>query len=116
MANGSDKAGATQVSYKSLPPLDPDVNEVMKTEFGISIWLSVVYFIFILSVPILNWTAPALMKTRVWGGMSLTWLLTSIVAMGMAVLIAWLHVKIYQSKFGSDIDHPSASERKGAYH
>ena len=116
MANGSDKAGATKINIKDLPALDSEISLIMKTEFGISFWLSVVYFIFILSVPILNWTAPALMRTRVWGGMSLTWFLTSIVAMVLAVVFAALHVKIYQNKFGSEIDHPSASGGKGAAH
>lgn len=116
MANGTDNAGAAKVNYKDLPPLEPGVNEVMKTEFGISFWLSVIYFIFILGVPILNWTAPDLMKTKIWGGMSLTWFLTSIVAMVLAFVIAWLHVNIYQKKFGSDIEHPSAGLRKGVYH
>ncbi len=116
MANGTDNAGAAKVSYKDLAPLESEISEIMKTEFGISFWLSVAYFVFILGVPILNWTAPALMKTRIWGGMSLTWFLTSIMAMVLAFIIAWLHVSLYQKKFGSDIEHPGAGQRKGVFH
>ncbi|AVX31051.1 MULTISPECIES: hypothetical protein [unclassified Carboxydocella] len=95
---------SNKVNVNNLPPLDVEVKNVMKSEFNLAFWLSVIYFIFLFAVPVLNWTAPALMKTRIWGGMSLTWFLTSIFAMILAFLIAAVHVYFYQNKFGADIE------------
>jgi len=105
---------SNKVNVKDLPPLDAEVREVMKSEFNLGFWLAVVYFIFLFAVPILNWTAPGLMKARVWGGMSLTWFLTSIFAMILAFLIAAIHVYFYQNKFGADIEEPHT--RREVFH
>ena len=86
------------IAYKDLPPLDSVTAAAMKEEVNLSLVLSVVYYIFLLSVTILNWTSPALMKTILWGGMSLTWFATSILGMCMATFMAALHVYFYQKR------------------
>lgn len=86
------------INYSDLPALDPETSANMKTELSISLILSIVYYVFILGVTILNWTSPGLMKTILWGGMSLTWFLTSIMAMIMAAFVAWLHLYFYQQR------------------
>lgn len=113
MAN--EAAEIKKIDYKDLPPMDPGVEQVMKAEFGIAFWLSCCYFVFILAVPILNWNAPEFMKTRVMGGMSLTWFLTSLAAMAMAFIIAGLHVYLYQKKFTTEVK-TAEPENKGVYH
>jgi len=91
------------IAYKDLPPLDPDTATTMNEEINISLVLSIIYYAFLLSVTILNWTARDLMKFRLWDGMSLTWFATSIVAMIMAFCIAWLHVYFYHKRFASKV-------------
>lgn len=87
------------IDFKDLKPLPQDVRKIMSTELGIAGSLSVFYFIYVLAVPILTFTAPDLMRTRVWGGMSLTWFLTAIGSMIMAFGIAWLHMYLYTKQF-----------------
>ena len=86
------------VEYKDLPPLDAETSANMSEEVKISVLLAVIYFAFLLTVTIMNWTSPEIMKTVLWGGMTVTWFATSIGAMFMATLIAWLHVLYYQSR------------------
>lgn len=103
------------VDYKDLKPLGEDVRRVMSEELKISLGLAIVYFIFLLGVPILTFTAPDLMKTRVWGGMSLTWFATSILAMIFAAVIAWIHVYMYQKRFSSTMTEYDKNLGKGAH-
>jgi uncharacterized membrane protein (DUF485 family) len=86
------------IVYCDLPPLDAKTAEVMKHELKISLLLSVIYFSFLLGVTVLNYTAPEIMKTILWGGMTVTWFATSLLAMFMASFIAWLHVRYYQKR------------------
>lgn len=104
------------IDYKSLKPLSEDVQKVMNEELKISLGLAVFYFVFLLAVPILTFTAPELMRTRVWGGMSLTWFMTAIVAMVLATVIAWIHVHMYQKKFLSTVTEYDKNLTKGAHH
>lgn len=87
------------INYKDLPPLDKGVTNRMSKEFSVIFWLFIIYAFYLFIVPILNFTAPDFMKARVWGGMSLTWFLTSIGAMIMAFVIAAVHVYIYSKDF-----------------
>ncbi len=86
------------IDYKDLPPLDAETSANMSEEVKVSVVLAVIYYVFLLAVTILNWTSPEFMKTTLWGGMTVTWFATSILAMIMATLIAWLHVLHYQSR------------------
>jgi len=94
MAN--EKVGT--IEYKDLPPLDAETSANMSEEVKVSVLLAVIYYAFLLAVTIMNWTSPELMKTVLWGGMTVTWFATAILAMFMASFIAWLHVLHYQSR------------------
>lgn len=87
------------INYKDLPPMDKGVISRMSKEFTVIAWLFVIYAFYLFMVPILNFNAPDFMKTRVWGGMSLTWFLTAIGSMVMAFVIAAVHVYIYTKDF-----------------
>lgn len=104
------------IDVKSLKPLPQEVQKIMNTEFGIGLKLGIVYFIYALAVPILTFTAPEFMRTRIWGGMSLTWFLTAIGAMFMAVLIAWLHVHFYQKQFSDSATEFDKNMKGGPAH
>ncbi len=95
--------GKKTIAYKDLPPLDPDTAVTMNEEVNISIVLTIIYYVFLLAVTILNWTAPGLMKTLLWGGMSLTWFATSLFALFMAFAIAALHVYFYHKRFNRQV-------------
>ncbi len=88
-----------KIHYKDLPPLDSAIVNRMSKEIKICIWLFIVYAFYLFIVPILNFNAPDFMKTRIWGGMSLTWFLTAIGAKIMAWLIAAIHVYFYTKDF-----------------
>lgn len=87
------------VHYRDLPPLDRDITFRMSKEIKICISLFIVYAFYLFMVPILNFTAADFMKTRVWGGMSLTWFLTAVGAKVMAFVIAAVHVYFYSKDF-----------------
>jgi uncharacterized membrane protein (DUF485 family) len=91
------------IDYKDLEPLEEKTARAMSEELNISLILSAVYFAFLLGVTILNYAAPGLMKTALWGGMTVTWFATAIGAMVMASLIAWLHVRHYQKRLSQNI-------------
>jgi hypothetical protein len=38
------------------------------------------------------------MKTKLWGGMTVTWFATSLLSMVAASLVAWVHVYYYQKR------------------
>lgn len=88
-----------KINYNDLPPLDASITNRMSKEIKVCLWLFVVYAFYLFMVPILNFTAPDFMKIRVWGGMSLTWFLTSMGAMVMAFVIAAVHVYFYTKDF-----------------
>jgi hypothetical protein len=91
------------IDYKDLPPLDGETSTNMSEEVRISVVLAVIYGAFLLTVTIMNWTSPETMKIVLWGGMTVTWFATSIFAMFMATLIAWLHVLYYQSRVAKNL-------------
>lgn len=87
------------INYKDLPPLDSNVTNRMSQEMKVCLMLFAVYAFYLFIVPILTFQSPELMKTRVWGGMSLTWFLTAIGALIMAFVIAAVHVYCYTKDF-----------------
>lgn len=99
------------INYSDLPALDPETSANMKRELSISLILTIVYYVFILGVTILNWTSPELMKTILWGGMSLTWFLTSIMALFMALFVAWLHLYFYQQRITKQVISGNTMEK-----
>jgi uncharacterized membrane protein (DUF485 family) len=90
------EAGTVDVS--ELPPLDSETAKSMKEEFSTGFKLSTFYYLFIFTIPILNWFAPDFMFSNMWGGMTVSWFLTGIVAMGMAFVIAYIHTKRYEKR------------------
>lgn len=86
------------INFKDLPPLDPETAKNMSEELRISVILSVLYYTFLLAVTIMNFTAPEFMKTKLWGGMTVTWFSTSLVSLAVASLVAWVHVIYYQKR------------------
>lgn len=99
MAN--EKVGT--INYKELPPLDEHTLDIMGEELKVSVSLTVVYYLFLITVTILNWTAPDFMKTILWGGMTVTWFATSLISLFMAAFIAFLHVWYYQRKMAQAV-------------
>ncbi|MFT9849771.1 DUF485 domain-containing protein [Aneurinibacillus sp. REN35] len=89
-------AGTIDVS--ELPPLDPETDKIMKDEFSTGFKLSLFYYVFIFTIPILNWFAPDFMFSRFWGGMTYSWFFTGIIAMAMAFIIAYLHTTLYEKR------------------
>jgi len=89
---------AEKIDIKDLPPLDPETSKIMKQEFGTGSKLTIFYYIFILSIPILNWYAPEFFFSRLWGGMTYSWFFTSIVAMALAFGIAYIHTYLYEKR------------------
>lgn len=86
------------VDVKDLQPLDEETDSIMKKEFRTGLGLSSIYYIFIFSIPIINWYLPKLAFFQIWGGMTLTWFLTTIVAMFMAYAIAHIHTALYEKR------------------
>jgi uncharacterized membrane protein (DUF485 family) len=90
------EAGTIDVS--ELEPLDPTTEKIMKDEFSTGFKLSLFYYVFIFLIPILNWFASDFAFSRMWGGMTYSWFLTSIVAMAMAFIIAYIHTSLYEKR------------------
>lgn len=84
------------VDIKEVPKLDDQTKKSIRTELSTGLSLAIVYFIFIFSVPALNWFKPEWAFAKMFGGMSYSWFLTTIVAMAMAFIIAYLHTKLYE--------------------
>ncbi|WP_245671262.1 hypothetical protein [Pseudobacillus wudalianchiensis] len=82
----------------SLPPLDKETRHIMKSELRTGIGLSTIYYVFIFFIPIINWYLKDFAFSQFWGGMSVTWFLTTIVGMVMAFLIAYIHTKRYEKR------------------
>ncbi|HBV96701.1 MAG TPA: hypothetical protein DEF36_06625 [Desulfotomaculum sp.] len=87
------------INIKDLPPLDRMTTYRMSKEMSICLWLFIIYMFYMFLVPVLTFTTPDLMKSRIWGGMSLTWFMTAIGAMIMAFAIAAVHVYFYTKDF-----------------
>lgn len=82
----------------SLPPLDKETRHIMKSELQTGIGLSTIYYAFIFFIPIINWYLKDFAFSQFWGGMSVTWFLTTVVGMVMAFLIAYIHTKRYEKR------------------
>ncbi|WP_246860891.1 hypothetical protein [Bacillus sp. REN3] len=93
-----DYVAADTIDVSELEPLDPETKKIMKGEFRTGLKLTLFYYIFILSIPVLNWYAEGFMFSRLWGGMTYSWFLTSIVAMAMAFIIAYIHTYLYEKR------------------
>ena len=92
----TEKVGT--INYKDLAPLDAETAKNMSEELRISVILSIIYYAFVFTVTVMNFTAPDFMKTKLWGGMTVTWFATSLVSLAVAALIAWVHVIYYQKR------------------
>lgn len=97
-----DYVAADTIDVSELEPLDPETRKIMKGEFSTGIKLTLFYYVFILSIPILNWYAEGFMFSRMWGGMTYSWFFTSIVAMAMAFIIAYVHTTLYERRLKND--------------
>lgn len=86
------------VDVKDLTALDSETSFIMKSELKTGVGLSLFYYIFIFSIPVMNWFLHDLAFSNIWGGMSLTWFLTTIVAVAMAFLIAYIHTHLYEKR------------------
>ncbi|MGM9925403.1 MAG: hypothetical protein ACI35R_14240 [Bacillus sp. (in: firmicutes)] len=93
-----DYVEAGTIEYSKLPPLDAETNRIMKAEFSTGFTLTLFYFVFIFSIPVMNWFAPEFAFSRFWGGMTVSWFITSIVAMAMAFIIAYIHTALYEKR------------------
>lgn len=89
---------AGKVDIKDLPPLDKTTQQIMKSEFTTGFSLSAIYFVFIFSIPVINWFFPEFAFAKLWGGMTNSWFVTTIVAMLMAVLIGFIHTTLYEKR------------------
>ncbi|WP_338753747.1 hypothetical protein [Bacillus sp. FJAT-52991] len=93
----TDRSHGT-IDAAQLPPLDSDTNAIMKSELQTGIGLSSFYYAFIFFIPVINWFFKDFAFFQFWGGMSVTWFLTTIIGMGMAFLIAYIHTKRYEKR------------------
>lgn len=84
------------IDIKKLEKLDRETRYIVNSEFRTGLSLTVVYFLFVLSVPVMNWFKPDWAFAKLYGGMSTSWFLTAIVAMVMAFVIAFVHTKMYE--------------------
>ncbi|MBS7345692.1 MAG: hypothetical protein KIG60_08630 [Caryophanon sp.] len=93
-----DYVEAGTVDFKDLPPLDPQIEKNMRGELTTGLVLAFIYFGFIFTIPVLNWYFPEIAFKPIWGGMSLTWFLTTFVTMAMAFIIALVHTVLYERR------------------
>ncbi|CAM3983730.1 hypothetical protein [Mesobacillus zeae] len=89
---------AGKIDVKDLPPLDSETEKIMKGEFSTGFKLSILYYLFIFTIPVLNWFAPEFMFSSMFGGMTYAWFLTGIVAMAIAFIIAYIHTNRYEKR------------------
>jgi len=104
---------ADTIDISELEPLDPETTQTMKSEFSTGIKLTLFYYVFILSIPILNWYAGDFMFSRMWGGMTYSWFFTSIVAMAMAFVIALIHTTLYEKRLKQSHSKQSTAPADG---
>lgn len=93
-----DYVEAGTVDFKDLPPLEPEIERNMRGELTTGLILATIYLGFIFTIPVLNWYFPEIAFKPFWGGMSLTWFLTTFVTMAMAFIIALLHTVLYERR------------------
>nr|WP_255723515.1 DUF485 domain-containing protein [Sporosarcina sp. ACRSL] len=97
-----------------MEKLDKETRFIVRSEFRTGMSLTVIYFLFVLSVPVMNWFKPDWAFTKLVGGMSASWFLTTIIAMVMAFVIAFVHTKLYErwERKVETIMHSSGNEEK----
>lgn len=102
------------IDIKKLPKLDKKTKYSVRTALSTALSLAIVYFIFIFFVPAINWFKPDWAFAKMFGGMSYSWFLTTLVAMAMAFIIAYLHTKLYErwEKKSSEISRMEKIEEK----
>ncbi|MFC0270749.1 hypothetical protein ACFFIX_04695 [Metabacillus herbersteinensis] len=93
-----DYVKASTIDVRDLEPLDSDTSTIMKSEFGTGFKLTLFYFAFIFTIPVLNWFAGGFMFSNFYGGMTFAWFLTGIVSMAMAFIIAFIHTTLYEMR------------------
>lgn len=103
------------VDIKKLPKLDDKTTSSIKTELSTGLSLAIVYFIFIFSVPAMNWFKPEWAFAKMYGGMSFSWFLTTIAAMAMAFIIAYLHTKLYERWEKKTAEQENDKAKKGRH-
>lgn len=86
------------IDVDNLQPLDKETRHIMKSELQTGIGLSMVYYAFIFFIPVINWYVGDFAFSKFWGGMSVTWFLTTVVGMVMAFVIAYIHTKRYEKR------------------
>lgn len=102
------------IDIKKLPEMDDRTKANVRTELSTGLSLAIVYFIFIFSVPALNWFKPDWAFAKMFGGMSYSWFLTTIVAMAMAFIVAYLHTKLYERWENKNLNVSRAEEKAAA--
>ncbi|MEW9672906.1 hypothetical protein [Ammoniphilus sp. 3BR4] len=104
-----------KMDVSQLKALDPETSRIMKSEFSASLKLGLVYFLFIFSIPVLNWFAKDFMMGQIWGGMTISWFLTAIVGLALAVVIAVIHIYLYEKrlKVNQPATHPVSDRETG---
>ncbi|MGN1402673.1 MAG: hypothetical protein ACI4XL_14365 [Bacillus sp. (in: firmicutes)] len=107
-----DYVKAGTIDVKDLPPLDSSTSKIMKDEFRTGSKLTIFYFLFIFFIPIINWFAPDFAFAPLWGGMTVTWFITSIVAMAMAFMIAYIHTSLYEKRLQRDDNEEASAGRR----
>lgn len=110
--NDYEYVEAGKIHIKDLAPLDEETSHIMKQEFKTGSKLTLAYYCFIFAIPILNWFAPEFFFSKFFGGMTYSWFFTSVVAMALAFIIAFIHTSLYEKrlkKYDTTID---ASERR----
>ncbi|MBM7647358.1 uncharacterized membrane protein (DUF485 family) [Bacillus ectoiniformans] len=98
------------VDVSKLEPMDQDTSNIMKSEFKTGLGLSSIYYVFIFFIPVINWFFKDFAFNRIWGGMTFTWFLTTIVGMVMAFAIAAIHTKKYESRL--ELYQPASSSNE----
>ncbi|OCS87600.1 hypothetical protein [Caryophanon tenue] len=93
-----DYVEAGTIDAKDLPPLKPQIKKNMRGELSTGLILATIYFAFIFSIPVLNWFFPDIAFKPFWGGMTVTWFLTTVIGMAMAFIIGGLHTYLYERR------------------
>lgn len=101
------------IDVRLLTKLDKETSQIMKSEYRTGITLTVIYFSFVLFIPLMNWYNSGWAFSNMWGGMSYSWFLTAIVAMAMAFIIAWVHTWLYERRLRLSSKNESASDKGG---
>jgi|GEM_PF-367327 len=109
-----DYVEAGKIHISQLERLDSETAQTMKGDFATASKLSAFYFLFIFSIPVLNWFAPDFMFSRFWGGMTFSWFMTAVIGMAMAFILAFIYVYVYEKRLQNDNHLHSLNNEKQA--